>query len=56
MGEYLKKKNFGAPGTLVMEILTSKILKIPKMLMFRPKKINVPDLILLIYGMLVILK
>ena len=51
-----QKKIFGSPGAPVMEILTSKILKIPKMLMFRPKKINVPDLILLKYAMHVILK
>ena len=48
-----QKKNFGSPGAPVTEILTPKILK---MLMFRPKKINVPGLILLKYGMLVILK
>ena len=52
----ISKKKFGSPGAPVTEILTSKILKIPKMLMFRPKKINVPDLILLKYAMHVILK
>ena len=41
-------------GAPVSEILTSKILKIPKMLMFRPKKINVAELILLKYVMHVI--
>ena len=48
-----QKKIFGSPGAPVTEILTPKILK---MLVIRPKKINVPGLILLKYGMHVILK
>ena len=49
----ISKKIFGSPGAPVTEILTSKTLK---MLMFGPKKINVPDGILLKYAMHVISK
>ena len=48
MGVYLKKKNFGSPGAPVTEIPTSKT---PKMLMFVPKLINVPESILLKFVM-----
>ena len=48
-----QKKIFGSPGAPVTEILTSKTLK---MLMFGPKKTNVPDGILLKYAMHVISK